>query len=111
MTQSASDSAWKLNPTTSLLFVIAAAIVFAAMRAVGTLGPTGLQVLLPVGFVLMSLAPWVLLSRGGRLAMGLQKPSSRAHYLPAIGLGSIAALVCFLLGLALFGTSADKTME
>ncbi len=108
MTHTAFARAWKLDTTTSLLFVIASAIAFAAMRAVGTLGPTGLQFLLPVGFVLMSLAPWIFLSRDGRRAMGLQKATSSSIYLPAIGLGAIAALGCFLLGLALFGTSADN---
>jgi len=108
VTHTASARAWKLDTSTSFLLVIAAAIVFAAMRAIGTLGPTGLQFLLPAGFVLMSLAPWVFLSRGGRRAMGLQKPASRSIYLPAIGLGAIAALACFLLGIALFGTHADN---
>lgn len=99
---------WKLRATTSLALAIALVVLFASMRVVGTHGSSSLRFLLPLGFVLMAIAPWLLLTRTGRREMGLQRPVRPSIYLQPILLGAAAALACFLIGLSLFGTSADN---
>lgn len=99
---------WKLGATAAFVLVIILAIVFASMRAVGTLGPVNLRFLLPLGFVLMAAAPWVLATRDGRREIGFKKAQRASIYLQSVVFGAAAALVCFVLGLALFGTSADN---
>ena len=64
---------WKLGATAAFVLVVILAFVFASMRAVGTLGPVNLRFLLPLGFVLMAAAPWVLATRDGRREIGFKK--------------------------------------
>jgi membrane protease YdiL (CAAX protease family) len=99
---------WKPAAAAALPIVLGLAAVFAGMRALGTLGPTSLRFVLPLGFVLMAIAPWVLLTGEGRRAIGLKRPASTRMYAHAVVLGAMAALVCFALGLALFGGSDDN---
>lgn len=99
---------WKLDATTAFVLSMALAIVFACMRATGTLGPPNLRFLLPLGFVVMALSPWALLTREGRCEIGLKKSVRPAVYLHSGLAGAAAALACFLVGLALFGTGADN---
>jgi len=99
---------WKLNATTALALTVILAIVFASMRAIGTLGPSNLRFLLPLGFVLMAIAPWVLLTRNGRRGIGFKRPVHPAIYFQSYLFGGAAASGCFLIGVALFGTSADN---
>ena len=87
--------------------VIALGVGFAAMRVVGVLGAAPWRALLPLGFVLMALTPWLLLRRGGRVQIGLVAPRHRGGLLAALAVGVGAALACFAIGLLLFGTSAD----
>ena len=47
-------------------FAVVLALLFAAGRAFGVLGPANLRGLLPLGFVLMALIPWLLLDAEGR---------------------------------------------
>jgi uncharacterized protein len=99
---------WKLTATTAFALAVSLAIVFAVMRVVGTLGPINLRPLLPLGFVLMAITPWLLLNRGGRLEIGLKRPNHSMLNVEAIVLGAAAAVACFLIGVVLFGTSADN---
>jgi len=87
---------------------IVLAVVFAATRATGMLGPRGLRWMLPLGFTLMALVPFVLLDAAGRRAAGLVWSASARWWLIAIAAGSAASLACFALGYALFGTSGDN---
>jgi membrane protease YdiL (CAAX protease family) len=93
-------SAWQL--------AIALAVVFAASRAVGVLGPNGLRWMLPLGFTLMALVPCLLLNRDDRRAMGFSRARDSRLFITAIVTGSAAAFACFGLGYALFGASADN---
>jgi hypothetical protein len=54
----AAGSAWQL--------AAALAALFAATRVVGVLGPNSLRWLLPLGFTLMALTPFLLLDAAGR---------------------------------------------
>lgn len=92
---------------TGLALVLPLALAFAAMRGIGALGPTGLRWLLPLGFVLMMLSPWLLLDAAGRRRIGLRRPDRWRGVVPALALGALAALLCGVLGLALFDRSAD----
>lgn len=83
-------------------------MVFAAFRAVGMLGPGSLRWLLPLGFVLMSLCPWLLLTAAQRRDIGLRLPRQPRFYALAILSGAAAALVCFSLGTALFGAGDEN---
>lgn len=89
-------------------FAVALAVAFAAMRVVGALGPRQLRWLLPFGFVLMALSPYLLLDAASRREMGLRLPANPRVYLAAILAGGAAALCCFALGYALFGSGADN---
>ncbi len=99
---------WKLGATTAFAVSIVLAIIFASMRAYGTLGPISLRFLLPLGFVLMAITPWILLTREGRRDIGFKKPLSASIYFKSVLFGILAASVCFIVGLALFGKGVDN---
>lgn len=80
------------------------AVAFAAMRVMGTLGPTAWRWLLPAGFVLMALTPWLLLDAADRRGSGLMPARNRGWYAVALAGGTLAALLCFATGAAVFGT-------
>lgn len=88
--------------------VLFLAILFAAMRFGGMLGPSSLRPLLPASFILMMLAPWLLLDRGGRRHIGLRAPASWQSVVPAVLAGGLAALACFALGMVFFGATPDN---
>lgn len=90
------------TPATSIFLVTLLVLIFSAMRITGALGPSGLRWLLPLGFCIMAILPWLLLTPAGRLQVGLQKPSTMSACFLAIALGAGSALVCFLLGTILF---------
>ena len=87
---------------------VALAVAFASMRAIGVLGPRGLRWLLPLGFTFMALTPYLLLDAAGRREMGLRRPAAARIYLTAVVAGAAAALACFALGYALFGSGVDN---
>ena len=93
-------------PTLAVVFMLAA--LFAVMRAAGTLGPPTLRWLLPAGFTIMALTPWLLMNGEGRRQIGLQRPLRPGAWLPAIALGALASLACFAIGTALFGKGAEN---
>jgi membrane protease YdiL (CAAX protease family) len=103
-------SIWRprLTPRIGLLAVLGLALLFATMRFAGMLGPAVLRPLLPAGFVLMTLAPWLLLNREGRRQIGLRPPRSWLLLAPALLAGALAALACFVAGLLLYGHGADN---
>jgi membrane protease YdiL (CAAX protease family) len=96
----AAGSAWQL--------AAALAALFAATRVVGVLGPNSLRWLLPLGFTLMALTPFLLLDAAGRRAAGLTWRAPPLMFPVAIVIGGAAAFGCFALGYALFGTGNDN---
>ncbi|HAT32471.1 MAG TPA: hypothetical protein DCW29_16965 [Janthinobacterium sp.] len=91
-----------------VLLALGLSVAFVAMRALGTLGSPTLRFLLPLGFVVMTALPWLLLTPAGRRQIGLQPPSTPAYCLIGIVAGVAAGTICFAVGLTLFGTSADN---
>lgn len=98
----------RLTADRALLLVLSLALLFAAMRGAGMLGPATLRWMLPASFVTMALLPWLLLSADGRRQIGLCRPVSWKMLLPAVLAGACAALACGALGLLLFGHSPDN---
>jgi membrane protease YdiL (CAAX protease family) len=100
----------RVRPRAAYLWQIAVAlaVAFAAMRAAGVLGPRGLRFLLPLGFTLMALAPFLLLDAAARREAGLRWAATPRSWLVAAVAGSAASLACFALGYAVFGTSGDN---
>jgi uncharacterized protein len=93
----------------SLLFTgITAGFLFAAARGIGTIGPAAYRFVLPAGFVLMILMPFILLNRDGRRRVGFVKSSSGKYYLLALAAGAGLALLCYGTGMMFYGTSPDN---
>ena len=80
---------------------------FAAMRVVGVLN-TSFRWLLPLGFVLMALTPFLLLDAPRRRDIGLKAPATLRIFATAIVAGAAAAFACFAIGTALFGPGVDN---
>lgn len=96
-----------LGPRAALGVALALAILFTCVRAFAMLGPPMYRGLFLLHCIPMALVPWLLLDRSTRAQVGLKKPV-RLRELPlAILYGALAAAFCFLLGYALFGSSAD----
>jgi membrane protease YdiL (CAAX protease family) len=87
---------------------IIAGIIFAAARAVGTIGPQAYRFILPSGFVFMALMPFIFLKKESRRRVGLTKSKSGKYYLIGIMAGTALALLCYSLGLLLFDHSNDN---
>ncbi len=103
------SSIWKgsISSILALFLVVVLAIVFAFLRAMGMLLPS-MRLLLPLSFVLMTVMPWILLTGEGRNQIGLVWPSHNRGFGLALILGSISAVICFALGLAIFGNGPDN---
>ena len=110
LAQLPSATIWRrgIDSTAPVGIVIALAVIFAAMRVTGMLGPSNLRWMLPFGFVLMTLTPWLFLNGDGRRQIGFTSPASLWSYAQGIILGAFAAIVCFGIGFALFGTGQDN---
>lgn len=110
MKQPANPAIWRLaaDPARALALVLLVALGFAAMRAGGMLGPPSLRWLLPAGFTVMALMPWLLMNAEGRRQIGLRRPVRASAYLPAVGLGVIASVACFAAGAMLFGRGSEN---
>ena len=87
---------------------IIAGILFAAIRAVGTIGPPAYRLILPLGFVLMALMPFIFLKKEDRKRTGLTESKSGKYYLIGIMAGACLALLCYGLGVFLFDHSNDN---
>ena len=83
-------------------------LLFGGMRVVGTLGPAAWRWLLPAGFVLMALTPWLVLDASGRRQIGLVAAAQRAWYAWALMSGAAAAVLCWVVGLVMFGTGTGN---
>lgn len=82
--------------------------VFASMRGYAMLGPLFAKPLLPLSFVLMTIAPFILISRADRTVLGLKRSASGQSYFIAAVLGSMAAVVCYIIGISLFHLTTDN---
>ena len=91
-----------------LFALLTLVVLFGSMRAVGTLGPAAWRSMLPAGFVLMALTPWLLLDAAEGRQIGLVPASRRAWYGWALVSGAAAALLCMAVGLVMFGTGAGN---
>lgn len=84
------------------------ALAFAAIRAFAMLGPSNYRPLFLLHCFAMALVPWILLDVVGRAEIGL-KSSIRPWEYPLSALcGAAASLVCFVVGLVLFGVTPDN---
>lgn len=72
------------------------------------LGPQSVRPLIPMGFVMMMILPFIFLTREGRKQIGLRRSNRSWYYLIAILYGVFAACICFLLGIVLFADSPDN---
>jgi membrane protease YdiL (CAAX protease family) len=104
------ESVWKrgLSPTTGIAVVLGFLVLFFVIRGYAYLAPTSPPWLAPVGFVLMAATPWIVFNQRGRREAGLERARSIADYGVGALAGALAALVCFLLGIALFGETTDN---
>ena len=87
---------------------ILAGLLFAAVRAVGMIGPPSYRVILPIGFIVMMLMPLIFLDKQARKKIGFTKSISPGYYWYAIAAGALMALICYGAGLWLFGLSPNN---
>ena len=92
----------------AIFWALLLSVLFVAMRMVGTMGGRAWQPLLPLGFVLMMLIPWLLLTAPARRQIGLTRATSGTWYVVAAVAGVFAASVCYAIGVMLFDRSADN---
>jgi hypothetical protein len=98
-----------LNKGFALLPVsIVAGLSFAVIRALGTIGPQAYRFVLPIGFIVMMLMPFIFLNKEGKRKTGFVKSNSAKYYWWGIIAGAALALLCFGSGLLFFGTSPDN---
>jgi len=92
----------------TLPFALILAVAFAAIRAFAMLGPSNYRPLFLLHCIAMALVPWIFLDAIGRAEIGL-KSSIRPWEFPLSMLyGAAASLMCFVVGYALFGVTADN---
>lgn len=96
---------WRDTPVLAAVTLLL--ILFTAMRLVGLFGPTAWRVLLPLSFVLMAAAPFVLLGAKGRRQIGLKRAGASGDYLLGVAVGATLALACGFLGSLLYGNGSD----
>ncbi len=91
-----------------LMIGIISGLLFAVVRAMGTIGPQDFRFVLPLGFIMMMLMPFIFLNREGKRKVGLVKSNATKYYWIAIAAGAVLALVCYGLGWLVFGLSHDN---
>lgn len=101
---------WKnsITPTGGILVVGFLAAFFSLVRWLGMFGPPSLRFVLPLGFLIMAVSPWIILGPEGRRQIGFKRPARFVDFGSAILLGAVAAATCFALGIALFDHSRDN---
>ena len=82
--------------------------LFLGLRGVSMLGPAMMRPLFLLMCVAMIALPWLLLTPHGRYQIGLKRPSRPIWLLVALGVGPLFAGLCFIVGVQLFGSSADN---
>ena len=99
---------WKKRRANGLAIGFVFAILFAAVRGFGMLGPQAARPLIPLGFVIMMVLPFIFLTAEGRRQIGLRKSNARITYAAALLYGVAAASLCFLLGVLVFDKGPDN---
>jgi membrane protease YdiL (CAAX protease family) len=99
---------WKKRRANGLAIGFVFAILFAAVRGFGMLGPQAARPLIPLGFIIMMVLPYIFLTAVGRRQIGLRKSNARFSYVAAVLYGVGAASLCFLLGVLLFDNGPDN---
>lgn len=99
---------WKRRRANALAIGLIFAMLFAVMRGFGMLGTQAARPLIPLGFVIMMLLPFIFLTVEGRRQIGLRKSNARFTYVVAVVYGVGAASLCFLLGVLLFDKGPDN---
>ena len=99
---------WQRVFRSALAVAAALAAVVVVFRVLGLLGPRYLAPLLPLGFIVMAVVPFVFLTRAGRVSIGMVRPARVQSYAIAAVVGTFAATVCFVAGFALYGTTPDN---
>jgi uncharacterized protein len=92
----------------AIVWALLLSMFFVAMRLLGTMGGKLWQPLLPLGFVLMMLMPWLLLTAPARRQIGLAHATSATWYGVAVIAGVTAASLCYVIGVMLFDRGADN---
>jgi membrane protease YdiL (CAAX protease family) len=99
---------WKKRHANELVIGFLFAILFAAVRGFGMLGPGAVSPLIPLGFVVMMILPFIFLTSQGRQQIGLKKSDKLLPYFIAIIYGVLAATLCFALGILFFDKGPDN---
>ena len=99
---------WKRWRANALAIGFIFAILFAAIRGFGMLGSQAARPLIPLGFVIMMVLPFIFLTAEGRRQIGLRKSKMLFTYVVAVLYGVGAASLCFLLGVLLFDNGPDN---
>ncbi len=84
------------------------AVLAAAVRGLGMLGPQRYFWVLPAGFTVMALTPHLFFRREGRRRTGLRLPQRPLWIVWGVLLGALGAGLCYWLGVTLFGESNDN---
>lgn len=110
LNQDSASKIWRasISPAIGLWTVCVLAAIFALVRWFGIFGPPALRFILPLGFMVMTVTPWMLLGKEGRRRIGLKRPARFGSLGTAFLLGAAAAIVCFALGIALFDHTRDN---
>ncbi len=101
-------NAWLKSGVSFFVLAVVAGLLFATLRAVGTIGPGSYRFVLPLGFIIMMLMPLIFLNKEGRKRIGFAKSILSVYYLYAIIAGAALAVTCYGAGLLLFGLSSDN---
>jgi membrane protease YdiL (CAAX protease family) len=88
----------------TLVFVIASS----AGRVAAMFGPSSWRALFALICIAMAALPWMVLGREGRRQIGLRRPRHPAWVPLGLLLGALAASLCYLIGVTLYGASADN---
>src|SRR5688572_4150090 len=99
---------WKRRGANALVIGFIFVILFAAIRGFGMLGSQAARPLIPLGFVIMMILPFIFLTAEGRRQIGLRKSNTRSTYVVAVLYGVGAASLCFVLGVLLFDKGPDN---
>ena len=83
-------------------------VLASAVRVVGMLWPQRYFWVLPLGFTVMALTPWLFFRKEGRRRAGVRLPERPLWILRGILLGAAGALFVYWLGVTLFGVTDDN---